>query len=429
MGRLTLIKSVLLATPVFWASLSWVPKGILGKIRRICSGFLWAGAKEESVLPWIAWDKVTKPKEWGGWGIKDLNAFTASLAAKVGWKIVKLENLWTKIVKRKYIDPSPLEDWIRNPEKKDGKVSTIWKATIEAFQVIEQGLSWKVGNGENIHIGRDPWVGCSENFALSHGLIRHLASKGIVYLKQVEKIGASSIWGQAWKSGEELNIHPRWWDEWEAFKIELSRTNVRIKDEPDQLIWAHADTGSYSPKYGYKFLMSKKGWGDPKWWAKSLWKLKCPAKAKTFFWCILKKKAPTWEILQSRCKQGPGRCALCKNDLETANHLFMECPTAKKVWSEVLKQMNLTIEWEGQSLSEAWQNWWNKIPEQKLRNLPATICWGIWIARNRHIFQEKETEAVQIKIRCLSIYSIILDAEDKRESRKVAEEQIKEGVP
>jgi len=287
-----------------------VPKGILEKIRRICSGFLWAGAKEESVLPWITWDKVARPKEWGGWGIKDLNAFTASLEAKVGWKIVKLENLWTKIVKRKYIDPSPLEDWIRNPEKKDGKVSTIWKETIEAFQVIEQGLSWKVGNGENIRIGRDPWVGCSENFALSPGLIRHLASKGIVYLKQVEKIGASSIWGQAWKSGEELNIHPHWWDESEAFKIELSRTNVRINDEPDQLIWAHADTGSYSPKYGYKFLMSKKGWGDPEWWEKSLWKLKCPAKAKTFFWCILKKKAPTWDILQSRYKQGPGRCAL-----------------------------------------------------------------------------------------------------------------------
>jgi len=107
----------------------------------------------------------------------------------------------------------------------------------------------------------------------------------------------------------------------------------------------------------------------------------------------------------------------------------MECPTTKEVWSEVLKQMNLTIKWEGQSLSEAWQNWWNKIPEQKLRNLPPIICWGIWIARNRNIFQEKETEAVQIMIRCLSIYSIILDAKDKRESRKVAEEQIKEGVP
>jgi len=108
----------------------------------------------------------------------------------------------------------------------------------------------------------------------------------------VEKVGYSSILGQAWKTGEELNIHPCWWNEWEIFKQELSRSNVRFKDRPDQLIWAYADSGSYSPKFGYKFLMSKKGWGDPDWWAKSLWKLKCRAKEKLFFLMYPKKEIP-----------------------------------------------------------------------------------------------------------------------------------------
>lgn len=35
-----------------------------------------------------------------------------------------------KVVKRKYIDLVPLEDWIRNPNKKGGNVSVVWKATI-----------------------------------------------------------------------------------------------------------------------------------------------------------------------------------------------------------------------------------------------------------------------------------------------------------
>eukprot|EP00253_Pinus_taeda_P008403 PITA_08403 len=155
-NRLNLIKSVLLAISVFWATLTWVPKGILEKIRRICNRFLWAGSKEDSVLPWVAWEKVARPKEWGGWGIKDLTALGPSLAAKLGWRIIKMENLWTKVVKRKYIDPVPLEEWIRNPNKKGGNVSVVWKATIEAFKVIEQGLAWKVGNGENLRIGKDP---------------------------------------------------------------------------------------------------------------------------------------------------------------------------------------------------------------------------------------------------------------------------------
>eukprot|EP00253_Pinus_taeda_P024520 PITA_24520 len=217
--------------------------------------------------------------------------------------------------------------------KREGSI----KATIDAFKIIEKGLSWQIGSGENIRIGRDPWVGYNKNYALSPSLIRHLASKGFWYLNRVEKVGYSSIWGQAWKTGEELDIHPRWWNEWEIFKQELSRSNVRFKDIPNQLIWAYADSGSYSPKFGYKFLMSKKCWEDPYWWAKSIWKLKCPTKEKLFFWCILKRKVPTWDTLQARFKQGLGRCPLCKNDSETMDHLFIGCPIVKKVWSEVAK--------------------------------------------------------------------------------------------
>lgn len=123
---------------------------------------MWSGSKEDSVLPWVAWDKIARPKEWGGWGLKSPIDFSTALAAKSGWRIIAMENLWTKVVKRKYIDPMPLEDWIRMPNKKGRNCSVIWKATAEAFRVIEQGLAWRVGNGENVQIGRDPWVGCSE---------------------------------------------------------------------------------------------------------------------------------------------------------------------------------------------------------------------------------------------------------------------------
>ena len=39
-GRLVLIKLVAMAIPVYWASLSWVPKNILTSINKICSRFL-----------------------------------------------------------------------------------------------------------------------------------------------------------------------------------------------------------------------------------------------------------------------------------------------------------------------------------------------------------------------------------------------------
>eukprot|EP00253_Pinus_taeda_P018287 PITA_18287 len=308
--RLTLIKSILSAIPVYWAALTWIPKGVMEKIHRICCRFLWAGSKESSGLPWVAWDKVARPKEWGGWGIKRPSEFTISSAAKSGWRLISMENLWTRVVKRNYIDPTPLEEWIRSQNKKENNSSVIWKATVEAFSVIEQGLAWKVGDGSQIRIGRDPRVGCNEAFALSLGLLRHLDTKGITTLNQVERAGQSTIWGQAWKDDEELGLNVRWKNEWEGFIKELQRSNVGIKDEPDCLMWAQSKSGEYSPKDGYSFLMGKKGWGIPEWWAKDIWKLKCPVKARLFFWCILKRKVPTWETLQARFLAGPGRCPL-----------------------------------------------------------------------------------------------------------------------
>eukprot|EP00253_Pinus_taeda_P008342 PITA_08342 len=330
-GRLTLIKSVLLAIPVYWAALTLVPKGVLEKIRRICYRFLWAGSKESSVLPWVAWDKLARPKEWGGWGLKRLPEFSLSLVAKSGWRLISLENLWTSVVKRKYIDRVSLEDWIRSQEKIKMNVSVIRKATVEAFSVIEQGLAWKIGDGRQIRIGRDPWVGCNEAFSLSPGLLRHLGSKGILTLNQVEKTGHFTIWGQAWKNDEELGINIKWKNECFSFIQELHRSNVRLKNEPDLLIWAQGEIGEYSPKDRYSFLMQKKGWGNPEWWSKHIWKLKFRAKARIFFWCMLKRKVPTWDILQARYLFGLGRCPLCKIEEESISHLFISCVESEKI--------------------------------------------------------------------------------------------------
>eukprot|EP00253_Pinus_taeda_P004076 PITA_04076 len=415
--RLTLIKSVLMAIPVYWATLSWIPKGILEKIRRLCYSFLWAGSKEKTVLPWVAWDKIARPKEWGGWGIKRFPEFSLSLAAKLGWRLISMENLWTKVVKRKYIDPTPLEDWISSRDKKLKHSSVIWKATVEAFSVIEQGLAWKVGDGKHVRIGRDPWVGCNEAFAISPSLLRHLDSKGIFTLDQVEKAGHSFIWGQAWKNAEELGLNIRWHDEWAIFVNELLRSNVKIKTDQDVLLWAQGKTGGYSPKDGYYFLMGKKGWLDPEWWAKKLWKLKCPLKSIIFLWCILKRKIPTWDILQARFFIGPGRCPLCKMEEESINHLFTSCGVSLRIWREITDLLKLKAPWGSFPIEVAWNKWWLSFPEGNLRNLPPIFFWGVWLARNKCVFQDQIIPTSSIASNCAAIYSSIPPPESKK-SRK-----------
>eukprot|EP00253_Pinus_taeda_P035654 PITA_35654 len=325
------------------------------------------GSNENSALPWVAWDKTARPKEWGGWGIKRLPDFSLSLAAKSGWRLIMMENLWTKVIKRKYINPIPLEDWIRSQDKKSKQSSVIWKATVEAFTVIEQGLAWKVGDGKN-----------------------------------------------AWKNAVDMGSNIRWHNEWASYIDELHHSHVKIKNDPDVLMWAQGKTGVYSPKNGYTFLMEKKGWAASEWWSKNLWKLKCPLKSRVFLWCILKRKIPTWDILQDRFFFGPGRCPLCKADGESINHLFTSCTVSLRIWGELSGLLNIKAQWEPAPLEEVWRTWWNNHPDGNLRNLLPIFFWGLWLTRNKSLFQDQAISTTAVAINCAAIYSSLPPPEPKK---------------
>ena len=158
-GRLVLVKAVLEAIPVYWMSLSYIPKGILERIRRICFIFLWSGKKDDQTTPWVNWKRIATPKGLGGWGLKDIFLFSKALAAKGGCRLVKTSSLWTRVIKQKYIPSESLLDWIIKPRKTHSGGSVIWKAIVKSFSLIENNLAWDVGNGESVLIGRDPWLG------------------------------------------------------------------------------------------------------------------------------------------------------------------------------------------------------------------------------------------------------------------------------
>eukprot|EP00253_Pinus_taeda_P015495 PITA_15495 len=343
-GRLVLIKSALMEIPIYWASLTWVPKGILNSIDKLCSKFLWARSKFERVTLWIAWDKIARPKEWG--------------------------------------------DWIRLPQKSSKNSSVVWKAVVASVNIIEKGLAWSVGDETQIRLGRDPWIGCSERFSLSHGLVLALKDRGLYTLNQVADPRASTIWSQGWFQGRDLNLNDEWLEEWDWYKRDLLNSLVRLSDPPDELKWVFAQNGFYSPKSGYKWMMSQKGWENLTWWAKLLWKLKGPAKSKLFFWCVLFQKVPTWDFLQRRGRIGPGWCPLCKDIVESVQHLFLFCPFNSSLWAEMLRLINIPFRWEGQGLLDACQRWWNESSNDRDRTIPLLITWGTWLTRNQVIFKD-----------------------------------------
>lgn len=81
-GRLTLLKSVLGASPIYFMSIFKVPKGLLKTLESIRSNFFNGADSSERKIPWVAWDSVLASKEKGGLGVSSFSALNRALLVK-----------------------------------------------------------------------------------------------------------------------------------------------------------------------------------------------------------------------------------------------------------------------------------------------------------------------------------------------------------
>ena len=61
---------------------------------------------------WVRSERITIIKGFGGWGLKNIFLFPKALEAKGGWRIMKTNSFWSKVLIQKYIAPCTMEDWV-----------------------------------------------------------------------------------------------------------------------------------------------------------------------------------------------------------------------------------------------------------------------------------------------------------------------------
>ncbi|XP_058783098.1 uncharacterized protein LOC131657751 [Vicia villosa] len=102
-GRIVILKSVLYAIPVYYLSFFKAPTGIILKLESIFKQFLWGGGENERKINWVKWDKVCRPIEEGGLGIRRLGLFNSALLGKWKWKIrVEKKGIWFAALVNRY---------------------------------------------------------------------------------------------------------------------------------------------------------------------------------------------------------------------------------------------------------------------------------------------------------------------------------------
>jgi len=229
--------------------------------------------------------------------------------------------------------------------------------------VFENSI-WIIGNGENINLWLDNWMGVTLVSALNSPphLFPHLTAK----LQTV-------ITNGRWQLPHSILEYPLVADN--ILKITLPTTPL-----PDRRVWIHAADGNLSAKLVFQFLHHSPAKLD---WASIIWRPCIPPSHSFVFWRLMLSKLPMDENLQKRGYTLVSICGFCYKHVESSSHLLLSCDFAVVVWRCLGLKLNRSL-----PLFSV-QNLLDSIPDRCSSQMKdvmvaaivhAVCC--IWIARN-----------------------------------------------
>jgi hypothetical protein len=100
----------------------------------------------------------------------------------------------------------------------------------------------------------------------------------------------------------------------------------------DAFMWGCSESGTYTASSAYRmqFLRSTRSPLLP-----TIWQAWAPAKCRLLAWLFVQNRVLTADRLMARCWPNSYFCPLCMRNLETADHLLVECPWSTALWFRV----------------------------------------------------------------------------------------------
>jgi hypothetical protein len=83
-----LVKSILEEILILWKYLSYIPKGVMEKIKSISFKIVCIGENECEIITLFKWLSIVKPKEVNGRGLKNIHHFGKELVVIFLWRSI-----------------------------------------------------------------------------------------------------------------------------------------------------------------------------------------------------------------------------------------------------------------------------------------------------------------------------------------------------
>ncbi|KAJ1686323.1 hypothetical protein LUZ63_017713 [Rhynchospora breviuscula] len=234
-GKIVLIKSVIEPLLLYTMSTTALPASIIRTIEGKLRSFFWDKG-DGARMPLVAWSSITKSKDQGGLGLKDLTAFNKSLHMKAMWAIIsKSSATWVSLVKAKYLSRANI--W---QTQRTRRCTALWRALLGVREMMRDNIKWQIGNGELCGALGEPWHDMWSHFQPQSSINRRLL---VVDLLNRD--------AGTWNTTKLIDV----FDFHGALFLAIAYPNTPVRnDRQDRLVFTAAINGQFTIKADYHLL-------------------------------------------------------------------------------------------------------------------------------------------------------------------------------
>ncbi|KAJ4761696.1 RNA-directed DNA polymerase (reverse transcriptase)-related family protein [Rhynchospora pubera] len=326
-AKVVLIKSVVEPMVLFTAVGGPLPASVSSKLNSMIRSFFWEnGGKQKMHL--VAWEKIVKPKDQGGLGLRDVTVISRAMMLKLLWKLASKEHTnkpWISLLTAKYMSRRNL--WL-SPAPSD--CTKLWRGILQVRDVLKPLIKWQVGKGDKCRVLAEPWHDYWQAFPLTNNaqLALHelLDDTGINWSH--DKL--ASIFG----TGVALHVITQY-----------PQPPMAFNGREDRLIYTGASDGQLS--FSHACLLVQGQHRPISSQLAQLFKViwHCPSimpQVRMFLWKMLMDAVPIRGAYAHRLGFQPPECSVCQQDEEVTGHALFTCPFSKACWYG--SQFNLRTE-------------------------------------------------------------------------------------
>lgn len=356
-GKIELIHTVITPMVLYWMLTYQMPSATIDKINRMCANFVWSGKVHK-----ISWNKLCRPKEEGGVGLRNFTDIKKAAALKLLWHYANGSSLWAKWMRERYCNNKNF--WTLDS---DNNSSGTWKNILKYRDKGLEHMNKGIANGLNTSLWFDPWVNSKTLVDLLGWDSLHL-NGGINHkVSIIIQDGNFNLNNMHFLKQIESNI---------------SGVNILNNLQQDQWLWNNKINGFSF----YSAWDSSRVHYEIKPWCCLIWNNTNSPRMVLCAYQAFQNRLTTNDRLISWGYQINPTCYLCNQNQEDREHLFFTCPYSSYLWTRCKLKLGqnlsgpLLLEDEAETIIRQFKDR-DQVNEVASCSL-VTVIYQIWLERN-----------------------------------------------